>query len=39
MPMDLRLMGVRLANLKPRGSNDESVLKAKKNNVFFSTPY
>ncbi|KAG1140437.1 hypothetical protein G6F37_008026 [Rhizopus arrhizus] len=24
MPMDLRLMGVRLANLKPRGSNDES---------------
>lgn len=27
MPMNLRLMGVRLATLKPRGSNDESVLK------------
>ncbi|ORE10606.1 IMS-domain-containing protein [Rhizopus microsporus var. microsporus] len=27
MPMNLRLMGVRLANLKPRGSEDESVLK------------
>ncbi|KAI9251563.1 hypothetical protein BY458DRAFT_482279 [Sporodiniella umbellata] len=27
MPMDLRLMGVRLSNLKARGSNDESVLK------------
>lgn len=39
MPMDLRLMGVRLANLKPRGSNDESVLKVMKTFFFFSAPY